>query len=90
MKKCIIAILYYLVACYLVLSIGGFAADNLEGTHFDKMVDLAVPVMCLVLLVRSIVGLKAGDKASRWLLVVHVVGTAVVGVLVWYQWGVRG
>jgi hypothetical protein len=90
MKKCIIAILYYLVACYLVLSIGGFAAANLEGTHFDTIVYLAVPVMSLVLLVRSIVRLKAADQASRWLLVVHVAGTVAVVVLVWYEWGARG
>ncbi len=90
MKKSVIAILYYLVACYLVLSIGQFAAANLSGTHFDTIVYLAVPAMSLVLLVRSIVKWKVADKASRWVLVVHVAGTLAVGVLVWYVWEVRG
>jgi hypothetical protein len=87
MKKCIIAILYYLVACFLVVSIGPFVAANLEGTSLDRIVYLAVPVMSLVLLVRSIVRVKAADQPSRWLLVVHVAGTVAVGVLVWCAWG---
>jgi hypothetical protein len=89
MKKPVIAILYYLVACCLVWIIGPFAAANLEGTHLDRIVYLAIPAMCLVLLVRSIVRLKTADKPSRWTLVIHVVGTVAVGVLVWYVWTVR-
>ena len=90
MKKPVIAILYYLVACYLVLSIGQFAATNLEGAHFDTIVYLAVPLMSIALLVKSIVKVRTADRASRWVLAIHAAGVVTVGVLVYHAWTVRG
>lgn len=90
MKKPVIAVLYYLVACYLILSIDQFAATNPGGMHFDTIVYLAVPLMSIALLVNSIIKFRTADRLSRWVLAIHAVGVVTVGVLVYYVWMRRG
>ena len=90
MKKIVIVVLYYAVACFLVLSIGQFVATNMEGTHFDTIVYLMVPLMSIALLVKSILKVRTADRASRWVLAIHVAGLVLVGLLVYHAWMARG
>lgn len=85
MKKIFIAILYYLLACPLILIIHKWSPTDMAGPGLDLVIYFFAIVISIVLMIRSLIKLRTDDKSTIFYLLVNAIGTLGVILVLFHE-----
>jgi hypothetical protein len=85
MIKTLLAAIYYLVITPLIFNIRNISPTNLAGPGLDLIVYLAALIITPILLIRSIMRRKTGNKYYAYgLLTINIIGSLLVTIALYH------
>ena len=84
MKKSYLVILFYLIACPLIVTIHKLSPTNLAGLGFDVVVYFVALIVSIILLANSIKKVRSSNKPSYFIFIVTAIGTLMVTSILYY------
>jgi hypothetical protein len=85
--KYLYSVLNYVLAVVLVLTIHQVSPTNMAGPGCDLVVYLIAPLLGIMLLARSILRVRKGNRASYILIAINTIGVLIVTLAVYYVFG---
>jgi hypothetical protein len=89
MKKIILAVLFYALACPLILNIHRLSPTNMAGPGWDIVIYFLSAVIAIALLAISLIKIKSDNKLSYLNLFLNIVGSFVVIFLLYREFTTR-
>jgi hypothetical protein len=85
MKKLILAVLFYVIACPLILNIHRLSPTNMAGPGWDIVNYFLSAVITIALLTISLIKIKSDNKLSYLNLFLNIVGSFVIKFLLYQE-----
>jgi len=85
MKKIVLAILFYVIACWLILTIHSLSPTNMAGPGLDIVVYFVSVIVTVAFLVISLIKLRSGNKLSYLNLFINLAGTLIIIIFLYRE-----
>ena len=85
MNRLILAILFYAIACPLILHIHRWSPTNMAGFGWDIVIYFLSAVITIVFLAKGLTKIRSGNRLSYVNLFLGVVGTLVIMILLYRE-----
>jgi hypothetical protein len=85
MKRLILAVLFYVIACPLILNIHRLSPTNMAGPGWDIVIYFLSAVITIALLTISLIKIKSDNKLSYLNLFLNIVGSFVITFLLYQE-----
>jgi hypothetical protein len=83
MKRLILAVLFYVIACPLILNIHRLSPTNMAGPGWDIVIYFLSAVITIVFLSISLIKIRSDKKLSFLNLFLNVIGTIIITFLLY-------
>ena len=84
MRKILLVILYYVIACILIVVIHPLSPTNMAGPGLDIVVYFLTLVVGLALVTRSVIKWNFNDKIRVILFLINLIGISLIIALLIY------
>jgi uncharacterized membrane protein YozB (DUF420 family) len=85
MTRLILAILFYAIACPVILNIHRWSPTNMAGPGLDIVIYFLTAVITVVFLARGLIKIRSGNRLSYLNLILSVVGTFLIMILLYRE-----
>ena len=85
MKKILIAVAFYIIACPLILTIHGLSPTNMAGPGLDIVVYFLSALITVIFLALSLIKIKPANNLSYLNLAINVICAIITTFLLYWE-----
>ena len=85
MKKNVITVAFYIIACPFILTIHGLSPTNMAGPGLDIPVYFLCGLITVIFLTISLIKIRPANKQSCLNLVINIIGAAIITFVLYWE-----